>query len=337
MDPQTSSRPFVVIIALLIDVALGDPPNRLHPVAWMGSAIAAARRQATRPGTDWDVGRGKLLPLAYGGLIGLGGSLGVYGLGVLTHGLIDRLPTPFHWLTEAALLKTTFSVRGLARAADEIQSALDRGDLPEARRLTSWHLVSRDTSGLTRSQVAAATIQSVAESTSDGIMAPIVSYLCAGLPGALAYRFANTADSMLGYRDAAREWLGKIPARWDDLLNLLPSRLTALFLTVGALLTDGDASRAWRVWRRDRRKTASPNAGHPMSAMAGALGVELEKIDHYALGGGGQHPEAADISRAVRVMTASVALGAALLVSLHFLQGTSRCPSPDGQTNTSSQ
>lgn len=121
-------------------------------------------------------------------------------------------------------------------------------------------------------------------------MAPLVSYLCAGLPGALAYRFANTADSMLGYRDAAREWLGKTPTRWDDLLNLVPARLTALLLIAGALLTGEDARRACRVWRRDRRNTASPNAGHPMSAMGGALGVELEKVDHYTLSGGDRKP-----------------------------------------------
>jgi adenosylcobinamide-phosphate synthase len=221
---------------------------------------------------------------------------------------------------EAALLKTTFSVRGLTRAARDIQSALDRDDLTEARRLTSWHLVSRDTASLTRSQVAAATIQSVAESTSDGIMAPLVSYMVAGLPGALAYRFANTADSMLGYRDPAREWLGKIPARWDDLLNLLPARLTALLLTSGAALSGEDARQAWLVWHRDRNRTASPNAGHPMSAMAGALGVELEKADHYNLGAGGRSPESSDVSRAVRVMRAAVALGAGLMVGVSFLR-----------------
>lgn len=150
-------------------------------------------------------------------------------------------------------------------------------------------------------------------------MAPIVSYLCAGLPGALAYRFANTADSMLGYHDAAREWLGKLRARWDDLLNLVPARLTALLLVVGASLVGEDAGRARQAWRRDGSKTTSPNAGHPMSAMAGALGVELEKTGHYRLGGGYRNPESPDISRAVRVMHAAVALCAGLVVGVSFL------------------
>jgi len=320
MNRRRRTRPSVLIIALLIDLLLGEPPNRFHPVAWMGSAIAAARRQAPGNRGDQVSPRGRLISLAYGALIGLGGTFGVYRLGRLAEDLIDRLPPALRWATEAALLKTTFSVRRLAHAAREIQSALDRDDLPEARRLTSWHLVSRETSSLTQSQVAAAAIQSVAESTSDGIMAPLVSYFCAGLPGAFAYRFANTADSMLGYRDEAREWLGKVPARWDDLLNLLPARLTALLLIIGAAVSGEDAGQAWRVWRRDRRKTASPNAGRPMSAMAGALGVELEKADHYTLGGGGSAPRAADISRAVRVMGTSVALGLGLILGVSILQ-----------------
>jgi len=118
-------------------------------------------------------GRGPALP--YAGLIALGGTLGFYELGRLAEGLVAPLPAPLRWTVEATLLKTTFSIHRLARAAGDIQAALDRDDLPEARRLTSWHLVSRDTSALTRSEVAAAAIRSVAESTSDGIMAPLVS------------------------------------------------------------------------------------------------------------------------------------------------------------------
>jgi adenosylcobinamide-phosphate synthase len=204
----------------------------------------------------------------------------------------------------------------LTYAARQIAAALDAQDLVEARRLVSWHLVSRDTSALEPHQVAAATIESVAESTSDGIVAPLLAYTVAGLPGALAYRFINTTDSMLGYRDAAREWLGKIPARLDDLANLLPARLTALLLTLGASVVGEGARNAWWVWKRDSSKTASPNAGHPMSAMAGALDVELEKVGHYRLGEGQRAPCAPDVERSVRVMQAAVALGAALLIGV---------------------
>jgi len=151
----------------------------------------------------------------------------------------------------------------------------------------SWRLVSRDTATLSATQVSAATIESVAENLSDSVVAPLLYYAVGGLPAAFGYRFANTADAMVGYRDEVYEWLGKAPARLDDLFNLVPARLAAALIVAAAPLTGESAGRAWRIWRRDAGKTASPNAGHPMSAMAGALDVELEKVGHYRLGAAG--------------------------------------------------
>jgi adenosylcobinamide-phosphate synthase len=168
--------------------------------------------------------------------------------------------------------------------------------------------------------VAAATVESVAENTSDGLVAPLLYYAWGGLPGALAYRFTNTADSMLGYRDATYEWLGKAPARLDDLANLLPARISAGLILLAAALLGQDAGRAWRIWQRDAGRTASPNAGHPMSAMAGALGVELVKVGHYRLGVGGRPPAPEDIRRALHIMRTAVALCVALLALLAVAQ-----------------
>lgn len=305
---MNARRQKTLCLALLLDLALGDPPNCFHPVAWMGSAIAAAQRRAPR--------RGRLAQLAYGALLSAGGALTVAGLGRLLERAIAHLPGPWSWLAEAGLLKMTFSTRGLAAAAGEVRGALDACDLPEARRLVNWHLVGRDTTTLSVSQVAAATVESVAENTTDGVVAPLFYYALGGLPAALAYRFVNTVDSLLGYRDAAREWLGKVPARLDDLANLLPSRLTATLFVVAAALVGEDVRGAWRVWRRDGSTTASPNAGHPMSAMAGALEVELEKVGHYQLGAGQRPPVPEDVGRAVRLMRIATALSAGLLVGL---------------------
>lgn len=284
----------VICLALLLDWLVGDPANRFHPVAWMGTAIGAARRRA--PGQGW------LARFIYGALLVVGGGAVLAGLGHLLDRILTRLPGPWGWLAEAGLLKMTFSVRSLAAAAEEVGGALEAGDLVEARRLVSWHLVSRDTKSLSPSQVAAATIESVAENTSDGMVAPLFYYTLGGLPGALTYRFINTADAMLGYRDPAYEWLGKTPARLDDLANLLPARITAGLITLAAALVGEHARAAWQVWRRDAGETASPNAGHPMSAMAGALGIELEKVGHYRLGVGGRSSASKDIRRAVRLI-----------------------------------
>jgi adenosylcobinamide-phosphate synthase len=300
-DPGGNARRKGILgLAWVLDVSLGDPPNRYHPVAWMGSAIGAASRRAPAAG--------RLARLAYGGGLVLGGGMAMVGLGRLLEELLGRLPAPLAWLAEAWLVKTTFSMGGLARAAREVETALNASDLPEARRLVSWHLVSRDTKALSAAQVAAATIESVAENSSDGVVAPVLYYSIGGLPAALAYRFINTADAMLGYRDPDHEWLGKVPARLDDVANLLPARVSAGLIVLAELLGGECAGQAWRTWRRDGRTTASPNAGHPMSAMAGALGVELEKVGHYRLGAGGTAPAATDIGRAVRLMRLAVGL-----------------------------
>jgi len=133
------------------------------------------------------------------------------------------------------------------------------------------------------------------------------------VPGALAYRAINTLDAMIGYRGEL-EWLGKAAARLDDLANLLPARATALLLALAAPLARGSVARAVAVWARDRGLTESPNAGHPMAAMAGALGVELEKTGQYRLGAGLREPAAADIERAVRVMLGAAVIAAALAI-----------------------
>ena len=224
--------------------------------------------------------------------------------------LTSSLPPWAGLLVEGLFLKLTISLRGLDHAARDVQTALAGNDLPEARRLLSWHLVSRDTSQLTESQVSAAAIESVAENASDGIVAPLFFYTLGGLPLALAYRFVNTADSMLGYRDPEREWLGKFPARFDDVLNFIPARLTGLFIVLSAPFCGASFTKVWNIMRRDSRVTASPNAGVPMSAMAGALSVELEKVGHYILGRGLRSPSVIDLLRACRLLYVSVGLAA---------------------------
>jgi adenosylcobinamide-phosphate synthase len=229
--------------------------------------------------------------------------------------LIPNYQSPITYLLTALFLKLTLSLRGLDRAAREVQTALEAENLPEARRLLSWHLVSRDTSQLDESKVSAAAIESVAENASDGIIAPLFFFAVGGLPAAFAYRFINTADSMLGYHDDEREWLGKVPARLDDLLNFIPARLAGLFIILSAPFCGASISQAWKIMWRDSSQTASPNAGIPMSAMAGALGVELEKINHYALGKGLRLPTSVDLARARRMLYFAVGF-AALVFSL---------------------
>jgi adenosylcobinamide-phosphate synthase len=310
---------------------LGEPPSALHPVVWMGRYIGWGERHAprARPLVMFLYGAALVslgVVVVAGAAVGVNAALDqlarVLGLltGTSTSGLgasFSMLPHALGLLVGAWLLKTTFAARALTVAAHGVQRALERGDLPEARRLLSWHLVSRDTSTLDEGLVAAATVESVAENFSDSFVAPLLFFALFGLPGAFAYRFANTADAMLGYRDARREYFGKFAARLDDVLNVAPAWLSALLLLAGAALTGVDArgrrARAgWAVMWRDHARTPSPNAGWPMSAMAGVLDVTLEKVGYYWLGDGAA-PDPQTIARSLRVAAAAGVMWVALV------------------------
>jgi adenosylcobinamide-phosphate synthase len=298
----------VLLGALAIDAAMGDPPNRWHPVAWLGRAIAAARRQLAHGSPPWLLFIGALVTLTLASLAASLAALLVRAAGCLG---------PAAGLVEALALSTCLSVRGLGRAARDVARALDAGDLSTARRALSFHLVSRPTANLEAGEVAAATVESVAENLTDSVVAPALMYLVFGLPGAVLYRTVNTADAMIGYRDGVLEHFGKLAARADDVLNLIPARISALAIVLAAALTGASPRCALAVLWRDRRRTASPNAGWTMSAMAGALQVRLTKRGAYTLGEG-DLPTAADIPRSVRIIliAATLAIGIPSLLLL---------------------
>lgn len=294
------NRQRVFVTALLVDTVFGEPPTWLHPVVWMGQVIRVAESRAPRsPG-------GQLL---YGGVL----AVALPALAALIGWRLER--TCARWpvvgdLLAGLVLSTTFAVRELARAAGTVEAALVRGDLAAARAALPA-LVSRDPSDLKADQVAAAAIESVAENLGDSVLGPWLAYAAAGLPGALAYRAVNTLDSMIGYR-GHYEWLGKASARLDDLANWLPARLAAGLIA----LAGRQPGRAWAVARAEHQRTASPNAGWPMSAMAGALDVSLEKVGHYRLHPTGRTPSAKALHAAIARYRRAVVLAALLILAI---------------------
>jgi adenosylcobinamide-phosphate synthase len=231
-----------------------------------------------------------------------------------------RIPSSLRLRSEQAfilhpfLLAPVFAYRNLRRAVIEVAQALAGDNLSEARRCLSWHLVSRDTGDLTEAEVAGAAIESLAENLTDSLTAPLLAYAGGGLAAAWAYRFINTADAMWGYRTPEFEALGKFPARLDDALSWLPARLTG-WLLVGAAWLVGESGRgAVRTMLAQHGRTASPNSGWTMSAMAGALGVTLDKRGVYALEGGQGRVDIATIRRALRL--ADVCAGLIVLLSV---------------------
>ena len=213
------------------------------------------------------------------------------------------------WPVQALALKATFAGRVLLEAGRRVEDALQRGGLDQARQDLRW-LVSRPTGDLDAGLVAAAAIESLAENLVDSWVAPLAAYGLFGLGGAYAYRAANTADAMWGYRSAHYEWLGKAIARLDDVLNWLPARLGALAL----FILDLAAQKRSRSGVRDAHLTASPNAGQPMAVAAGQLDVRLEKPRHYTLHAEADLPAVRHLAAARRVTFRAMLLRAALLV-----------------------
>ncbi|MEM7534219.1 MAG: adenosylcobinamide-phosphate synthase CbiB [Chloroflexota bacterium] len=318
---QANSRGLVIILAVMLDWIFGDPSNRFHPVAWMGTAIAKMGEYA--PKSD-DPQR----KFVFGGLAVLVGLVAASTIARLYRGIAAWFPPLISVLLEAVALKMMLSLRGLVDAGRQVEQPLLDGDIETARQQLSWHLVSRDTSALNESQVTAAAIESIAENASDSLIAPLFFYSQGGLPAVFAYRFLNTMDAMWGYRNERYEWQGKIAARLDDVTNWIPARLTALFITGAAAITEENAKGAWQIWQRDAEQTDSPNAGQPMSAMAGALDVELEKAGQYQLGAGLAKPGPTDIARSISVLQVASILGVILLA---LFADKIRVPSSSGR------
>ena len=283
---------WVLILALVLDLVGREFPTRLHPTVWIGATVRVATARAPRAKVG-GLAVGTVVALAIPILWGTAAWAAAWGL---------RELHPLAYLVGGAiLLKTTFAVAMLHRVAFETRSLVVSGDV-EPLRENMRSLVSRDVSAMTFPQAIAATVESVSENTTDSFIGPWLAFALFGLPGAFAYRAINTLDSMVGYR-GEYEFLGKASARVDDLVNLIPARLTALLLVTGSLILPGQAAgNAWRIMWRDRGRTASPNAGWTMAAMAGALGVSLEKVGHYRLGDAARSLEPADITRAVQSM-----------------------------------
>ncbi|HEX9269707.1 MAG TPA: adenosylcobinamide-phosphate synthase CbiB [Candidatus Limnocylindria bacterium] len=290
--------------ALALDLAVGEPPASAHPVVFLGRAISALDRLGPR-----DAAGQRAFGIALVGIPAVLAALAGAATGLISSRILRGLASVW-------LLKSAFAMRELLLSGDRVEQALRRGDVAAAReRLTA--LVSRDTSELRPDEAASAAIESLAENLADSFIAPLLFYRIGGLPAALAYRAVNTADAMVGYH-GKYERIGKAAARLDDALNYVPARISAFALIAAAALTgQGDARGALDVALRDHRRTASPNAGWPMAAAAGALGVRLAKRDHYSLGDGRRPPGPDDIRRARGLVIAASLLATVVVLATY--------------------
>jgi adenosylcobinamide-phosphate synthase len=301
-----------LLVGYGLDAAFGDP-RRFHPVAGFGTAAGALERRLYAPNRR-------------SGAVFAAVAVGAPVLaGVAASVLTRRQPVARAALVAAATW-TVLGGRTLRREAGIMAGHLEQADLAAARGRLN-HLCGRDPSTLDEPELARATVESVAENTSDAVVAPLFWGAVAGLPGLLGYRAANTLDAMVGHRSARYARFGTPAARLDDVLNLLPARLTGLLTIAVAPLAGGKRAETLRVWRRDRNDHPSPNAGQCESAMAGALGVRLGGRNVYfgrsetrPFLGDGPKPGAAQVRGAARI-SGAVGLAAVGLAAVGLAAG----------------
>lgn len=296
----------VTLAALGLDAALGWPRTlyRLagHPVGWFARLIDAAERRWNGPERRFGTRRllGLLTVLLLAGLVG--------GTAWLVQSLLLERLGAFGWAAVALLAWPAIAQRSLFDHVRAVADALDSEGLPAARAAVGA-IVGRDTAALDEGGISRAAIESLAESFCDGVTAPVVWLLVLGLPGAWTYKAVNTADSLIGHREERWRAFGWAAARADDLLNLIPARLSALLICLAG-------GGGWRILRRDAGKHASPNAGWSEAAMAGALGLRLAGPVAYDgvlhdkpwIGDGARAPSSLDIRRALRLYLGACAL-----------------------------
>ena len=313
------------LLGFLLDLLIGDPESLsgIHPVVLMGKAIRYLEAFLRRLFPKTPVGE-KLAGL----LLALFLPTAVFfcSRGILQ--LLDRLWQPLAFAVEVIWCAQALAVKNLKDEAMKVHRALISSSLEEARKAVG-RIVGRDTDALDRAGVIRAAVETVAENFSDGVIAPLAYMLLGGAPLALCYKAANTMDSMVGYKNNRYLHFGCFPARLDDIANFLPSRIAALILIAASALTGENASRAARIWKRDRRKHESPNSAQCEAVMAGALGVQLcgpaayfGKVKEKPYLGDDLRPvDPGDIPRACRMELAGSFLGMALfcLIRLFIL------------------
>jgi adenosylcobinamide-phosphate synthase len=308
---RTRATALGLLAGVVLDQVAGDP-RRGHPVALFGAV--AGRLEARMWRDDRAAGAGyTALLISAPAVLGL---------------LPRRLPAP--WLVTATALGTwmVLGSRSLSAEAEAVAAHLRRGDLPAAREQLT-HLVGRRTDTLDEAEIARATVESVAENTSDAVVAPLLWGAVAGLPGLLAYRAVNTLDAMVGHHSPRYENFGWASARADDLANYLPARLAAALTAVVAPVAGGSGRGTLAVARADGRRHPSPNAGVAEAAFAGALGVRLGGRNDYGshvedrpvLYGDGRPPQVADIARATRLSRAITVAAAAACAAIALARG----------------
>ncbi|MDR2708120.1 MAG: cobalamin biosynthesis protein [Nitrososphaerota archaeon] len=288
-----SDAVFIFALACILDIVLGEIPDRIHPTVGIGKIISYLRVKLKNKNPKIEKANGILLLITVAFLTATPVFLGLFAIRFY----LGSIP---YIIIGAILFKSTFAIKCMRRYTTPIAKALKNNNLDEARKYLPY-IVRRDPNSLNEQQITSATIESIAESTTDGITGPFFFFAFLGVPGAFIYRVINTLDSMVAYKTPELRNIGWFTAKMDTAANYIPARLTAILMVIAAGLAGKSTKESWRILKRDRNNTASPNAGYTIGAMAGALEIQLEKSRHYTLGDKGEM-KAEDIFKALQIM-----------------------------------
>jgi len=266
----------ILSLAFLIDLVFGEVPDRIHPTLWMGKVTAYFKSKLKNENSRVEKINGVLLCLLLIVLF----VVPVYFMLFWVHEFFGWLP---YIVASAIILQTTFAIKCMKQYTLPVADAVEKGDYDRARQLLPF-IVRRSPKELTERHIISAAVETIAEGTTDGITSPFFYFALFGVPGAVAFRVVNTLDSMVGYKDRAHINIGWFSAKMDTIANYIPSRLTAVLMMLAALLLSENWRESWRILQRDRENMASVNAGWTISAMAGALNIQLEKPGFYKIG-----------------------------------------------------
>lgn len=258
-----------IILGFILDFIFGDPRWLPHPICFIGKLISITEKAVRRFCGEKSEG------LLMGGFVLVVIVLTVtFAVPYFILTLAEMYSPVLAFAVETFMFYQIFAMRSLKEASLQVYDALKSGDLQEARKKLSW-IVGRDTAELTDEEVAKAAVETVAENTSDGVIAPLFFMFIGGAPLAFLYKAINTMDSMVGYKNDKYLYFGRCAAKLDDAANFIPARISGLLMVAAAYFLNMDASGSWRIFKRDRRHHLSPNSAMTESAAAGALGIKL--------------------------------------------------------------
>ncbi|MCP8311014.1 MAG: cobalamin biosynthesis protein [Candidatus Methylarchaceae archaeon HK01M] len=298
--PFVTESIIILLLALVIDLIFGEPPEKLHPTVWMGKTaeFLKSRLKSDNPRIE------KISGIILGLSVILIFALSTY---IILNLMKHYLNILLYIISASILLKTAFAVKCMGQLSMPIGEAIEEGKIEEAKNRLR-RIVRRDPTKFDDQKILSATVECVVESTVDGITSPLFYYSILGIPLAIAYRAINTLDSTVGYRDEEYVNIGWFSARMDTIANYIPARITSILMVLSTWLLHEDWRSAWKILNRDRNKTESLNAGWTMSTIAGVFNIQLEKPGFYILGDRVNPLTPKHISRALRIMKLTILL-----------------------------